>query len=119
MEQINKTVVPMPSASRYRNTRVYKDMTLNQVYFGSWKPPKIIEKLPVTLHIVVADEMHRPDLISFRVYARSDFFWAIALRNGVIMPVVDLAIGQSLVCPHIEDVLASLSTSSSLSVGAN
>lgn len=117
MEQISTTLVPISSTSRYRNTRMYKDTTMNAVYFGSWKPPKIMERRPTAIHIVVADELHRPDLISFRVYSRSDMFWAIAVRNGIIMPVVDMVKGQPLTCPHIEDILAALSTSTSLSIG--
>jgi len=117
MEQLNKTLAPIASSSRYRNTRLYKDLTLNKVYFGSWRPPNVIERLPSTIHIVVADEMNRPDLISFRVYSRSDLFWAIAMRNGVLMPITDLTKGQSLQCPHIEDVMSALGSSSSMSAG--
>lgn len=117
MEQINSTVAPIGASSRYRNTRMYRDMTLNRSYFGSWKPPLIVERLPTTIHIVVTDEIHRPDLISYRVYSRADLFWAIAVRNGILMPIIDMVQGQSLQCPHLEDVLAALGTSSSLSVG--
>lgn len=117
MEQINKTIAPLSSSSRYRNTRMYKDIDLNEIYFGSWKPPKVIERLPVTIHIVVADEVNRPDLVSFRVYSRSDIFWAIALRNSILMPLTDMVSGLSLQCPHIEDILSALCSSSSSSVG--
>jgi hypothetical protein len=117
MEQISTTIVPISSSSRYRNTRMYKDMTMNSVYFGSWRPPKILERRRTSIHIVVVDELHRPDLISFRVYARSDMFWAIAIRNGILMPLVDMAKGQPLTCPHIEDILTALSMSTSLSIG--
>ena len=117
MEQISKTLSPISSSSRYRNTRLYRDMTMNQVYFGSWRPPKVIERLATTIHIVVADELHRPDLISFRIYSRSDLFWAIALRNGILMPITDLVQGQSLQCPHVEDVMSALGVASNLSAG--
>jgi hypothetical protein len=116
-EQVNATVVPVSSSSRYRKTRIYKDIDLNQVYFGTWRVPDVVERLATTIHVVAPDEFHRLDLISYRVYKRADLFWAIAIRNGILLPMIDLLVGQSLICPHIEDVMSSLGTASTLSEG--
>lgn len=109
--QIDATLVPLLTGSRYRRTRLYKDTTMNQVYFGAWRPPIIREIRPVSYHIVVKDEIHRPDLISYRVYGRSDLWWAIAIRNNLLLPIIDTEAGHSLACPHLDDIMAALGSS--------
>lgn len=114
---VKATIVPISSSSRYRRTRIYKDMDLNQVYFGTWRVPDVTERLATTIHVVAPDEIRRLDLVSYRVYKRADLFWAIAIRNGILLPMIDVQVGQSLICPHIEDVMAALGSASALSNG--
>jgi hypothetical protein len=89
----------------------------NIVFFGTWKAPDILQTQPSTIHVVQADEIRRPDLISFRVYNDPNLFWAIAIRNLILMPLKDIEVGQSLVCPHINDISSALAASSETTVG--
>jgi hypothetical protein len=110
-QRIDATTTPIRITSRHRGTRIYKDVDLNQVYFGTWKVPRIREVRPVSYHIVTPDEVTRPDRISDRVYGRSDLWWAIAVRNGILLPIIDIVPGQSLSCPHLDDITAALGIS--------
>ena len=111
------TFIRLKTGSRYRNTRIFLDTSSKIVYFGTWRPPSIIEKRPCTPHRVVADERYRPDLIASRVYGNPNLFWAIAYRNGILLPMKDIAVGQVLMCPHIDDISAALNTSYSQNPG--
>lgn len=83
-------------------------------FFGIWKPPRIVETKPTINHRVVSDEVNRPDLVSWRVYEDPSLFWVIALRNGLLLPITDMQIGQMLICPNIEDVQAGLQNADNL-----
>jgi hypothetical protein len=98
----------LPVMSRYRNTRLYEDQDLGETYFGTWRAPRIIEAKPVTVHRVKPEEINRPDLIAHRLYGNSSLFWVIALRNNLLLPLRDLAVGQALICPHLDDVTRAL-----------
>lgn len=107
----------LPLRSRYRATRLYFDYALQTTYFGTWRVPPIVEtKLPI-YHTVVTDEIHRPDLIAYRVYGDPSMFWVIAYRNGILLPMADLTVGTVLTCTHPDDVTAALSLSSPDMVG--
>lgn len=110
--------------SRYRNTRVF-DATFPRgkvVFFGTWRPPPIVETKPPVRHKVSADERTRPDLIAFRVYGDPGLFWAIAMRNNLMFPLMDLAPFADdhrniLMCPQLDDVQRALQNSSSRTPG--
>jgi hypothetical protein len=95
--------------SRYRATPGLVDRS-GTVYFGLWQPPEITERRSPTVHLVAPDEVGRPDLVSFRVYRDPHLFWAIALRNGVQMPLTEIRVGVRYICPHIDDVTAGLTS---------
>jgi hypothetical protein len=103
------------TTSRYRNTRLYSDG--GAIFYGTWKPPKILLTKPITTHVVAVDEWKRPDLVAYRVYGDPNMFWPIALCNNINMPLIDMEPGQNLACPSIEDISSALSSSSSISSG--
>jgi hypothetical protein len=112
-----KKGVTLPNLSRYRNSRIYEDSTLGKTYFGVWRPPKILEIKPVSIHVVTPEEINRPDLIAHRVYGNSSLFWVLAIRNNLLLPFRDITAGQSLVCPHLDDVMKAVSSSFSSNPG--
>lgn len=109
--------LPLNPLSRYKNTRLYSDSDIGKTYFGVWRAPEIVERRSPTLYKVRPDEPHRPDLISYRVYGNVTLFWAIAVRNAILLPMKDITTGMTLVCPHIEDVLAAMAESNTLNPG--
>jgi hypothetical protein len=107
--------------SRYRNTRPFQADFEGRgdkvVFFGTWRPPQIIETKPPIRHKVLVDEATRPDLISFRVYGDVTLFWAIAMRNNLLLPLVELQEFQQdprrvLLCPQMDDIQRALENSS-------
>jgi len=109
--------LPLNPLSRYKNTRLYKDSDIGETYFGVWRSPNIIEKKPPTIYQVRPEEVNRPDLIAYRVYGNPTFFWAIAVRNAILLPMIEVVVGLTLLCPHIDDVLAAVSSSNTRNPG--
>jgi hypothetical protein len=111
--------------SRYRNTRVFQsdfERGDKVVFFGTWRPPPIIETRPPIRHKVLADEITRPDIIAYRVYGDASLFWAIAIRNNLLLPLVDLQAFQDdpkkvLLCPQMDDIQRALQESSANNSG--
>jgi len=57
-----------------------------------------------TYYKVIAGDLMRPDLISFKCYSNVDFWWVILLVNGVQNPLTDLVEGQILTIPNKLDI---------------
>jgi hypothetical protein len=53
---------------------------------------------------VVASDIMRPYLISYKCYGVVDFWWIIMLVNGIECPFVDLQEGQLLMVPNKIDI---------------
>lgn len=102
--------VELSILSRYRRTDVLQADDGSELFFDTWVPPTIIRRSEPTIHIVTEEEIGRPDLIAFRLYGDSSFFWAIAIQkeNQIFNPLRDMTVGQKLTIPHKDDVLAAL-----------
>lgn len=111
------TTITISPLSRYRSTRAFSDLATQQVFFGTWKPPRIVLRRPVSFRTILPDEVFRPDLLAFRTYGNPNLFWAIALANNIMLPMRDMKVGQNLVLPHVEDVLAALTSAFNNSPG--
>ena len=53
---------------------------------------------------VVGGDVMRPDLISYKCYGTSDFWWVIMLVNKIDNPLVDIVEGQVLTIPNQLDL---------------
>jgi hypothetical protein len=119
-DTITSREVRLDFTSRYRNTRLFQgdfDRGNKIVFFGTWRPPLIIETKPPIRHKMGPDEANRPDLISYRVYGDPALFWAIAMRNNLMLPMVDLQEfiddpKKVLLCPQLDDIQRALQVSS-------
>lgn len=103
--------------SRYRATTVRRFSKEGapqdgKPFFDLYTLPKIVETKPPILHRVTAAEVKRPDMIAYNVYGDVSLFWAIAWRNGWLLPIRDVRVGEMVICPAVEDVLAALQNSS-------
>jgi hypothetical protein len=62
-----------------------------------------VAKLPVYGTTFVQIEEARPDLVSYRLYKTTQFWYILMLYNGMVSPF-DLVEGQELKYPRIEDI---------------
>lgn len=81
-------------------------------FFEIWRPPEIVETKPPIRHKVKPDEVRRPDLISHRFYGDKTFYWAIAIRNNLLLPFAEMEEGQLLLIPQFDDVIRALQAGS-------
>lgn len=101
--------------SRYRNTLVHRAEATSRIagkpFFDLWVPPRIKETKPPTIVRVTARYAKRPDLIASDVYGDVTLYWVIAIRNGLMLPILDLEVGRMIIVPAMEDVMAGLQAS--------
>lgn len=71
-------------------------------YLDSYFIEKVV-KLPVYGTTFVQIEENRPDLISYRIYGSTQFWYILMIYNGMISPF-DLVEGQIINYPRIEDM---------------
>ena len=62
-----------------------------------------VNKLPVFGKTIVQIEENRPDLVSYRIYGTTQFWYILMIYNGMVSPF-DLTEGQELNYPRIEDI---------------
>ena len=62
-----------------------------------------VTKLPVFGKTIVQIEENRPDLVSYRIYGTTQFWYILMLYNGMVSPF-ELVEGQELNYPKIEDI---------------
>jgi len=65
---------------------------------------QLLFKRPKTIYVVVDEDIQRPDLISFKNYNRTQFWWLIMKVNGIEDIWNDLEIGQELKIPNSPDI---------------
>lgn len=53
----------------------------------------------LTQHYVTADEVYRPDLVSYRVYGTAELRWVVSLAGGIEDEAEGLAEGELLKLP--------------------
>ena len=53
---------------------------------------------------VVAADLMRPDLISYKTYGTVRYWWIICLVNGIQNPLSDFVVGNVLKIPNILDI---------------
>jgi len=67
-----------------------------------------LSEFPITYSLgyyrVVAADILRPDLISYKVYGTVEFWWIILLVNSIDNPFVDLEEGMILQIPNKLDI---------------
>lgn len=62
-----------------------------------------VNRLPVFGKTIVQIEENRPDLVSYRIYGTTQFWYILMIYNGMVSPF-DLTEGQELNYPKIEDI---------------
>ncbi len=82
---------------RYKNTPVLPDGS-----YGLWQRPEFKRFLDYTYTVKDGDTL---DLISYEVYGREDWYYAIAVANDIIHPFKDLKVGMVLKLPHPEEII--------------
>ena len=58
---------------------------------------------PAYYRVISTDAM-RPDIISYRMYGTTNYWWVICLVNAIDNPLEDLAIGILLQIPNKMDI---------------
>lgn len=81
----------IPFSSRYNGTKVYQDPKTGSLYFSVWQPIDFPPRVDDTWYNLTNEyEGLRLDLVSYKVYQTTDFWWVIAQANNINNPFVDI-----------------------------
>jgi hypothetical protein len=61
-------------------------------------------KHPVTFDTVQYGDMQRPDILSFRLYGKSEYWWIVCKFNQIDDVWNDLFVGMDLIIPSVADI---------------
>lgn len=64
---------------------------------------KELKSLKVARKYIVQNEAARPDLVSFRVYSTTQYWWVLLFYNGLTL-TDDLVGGTVINCPRLDDI---------------
>lgn len=62
-----------------------------------------IKKLPLAGHRVIVDDEGRPDIVSFRLYGSTEYWWILMIYNSLITPN-QLKAGNSIKFPMLDEL---------------
>lgn len=97
-----------PSVTLSKNSRLTRDKFVidDEIVFWSRSDPSEIKIIGDTVEYTVPQhEEYRPDLISYRFYGVTDFWWAI-LEASEIRDVDEVVEGTILTVPGRQDIEA-------------
>lgn len=95
------------NTSRYRNATIAKNRSNKN--FLILRSNVDIEPGDGDRFITITDEIiKRPDIISFKAYGISDYWWVIYEFNGIKDPFFDLKLNDNLRIPPIDKVITAV-----------
>jgi len=93
--------------TRYTNGSVAKNRT-GKDFLVLRRSLFLKEASTDTLVVVTQEYLHRPDLLSSKVYGTPDLWWAIYEFNNIRDPLFDIKLGQILRIPDINRLLKAI-----------
>jgi hypothetical protein len=65
---------------------------------------RFVTNYPVLYYRVMADDVLRPDLISYKAYNSVKFWWLVCFVNKIQDPLTDIVVGDLIKLPSILDI---------------
>jgi len=94
-------------ADRYSRSRFMKTEVVDTVSELDMLTNSLDDSIftrPMSFHTVTDQDTKRPDMISFKIYGQTNFWWIIAKINNIEDLFNDLQEGQILRIPQREDI---------------
>lgn len=88
-------------SDRYRNCKLLKDKETGESLLSTREIKDIVEDRTDIFHTVDASEVYRLDLIAYKYYHNTLFWWVIAQANNIRDPFKGIAPGTLLRIPSM------------------
>jgi len=98
--------IKLDQTSRFINTPVFS--IANKTVFGLWRQPTIKLDGDEPSEVVNKAEEGELDHMSFRNYGKRDYWWAIAVVNGISNVTEEVVAGMVLTIPKLERITETL-----------
>ena len=104
---VSNSVLSLPNHHPFRGKKLYQDENGKQFYESLM--PKFIPQAPDDQFIQVSDsEYGRLDLISFRLYQTTRYWWILANANNIVDPFEEILPGKVLRAPSVTQLFSSI-----------
>lgn len=90
------------SRTKFFNKNLLNGIKENDLPFNGFDPKYF--KRAKTTYMIKADDVQRPDLISYKVYGRVNYWWIIMKINKIEDVWNDLVPGRQLQIPNVNDI---------------
>lgn len=90
------------SRSRYFPTNVVNSITENDLAFSGFSDFVFTDEFK--FYTLVESDIQRPDLISYKLYKRMNYWWIVMKLNSIEDIWDDLYVGQILKIPSEDDI---------------
>jgi hypothetical protein len=67
---------------------------------------RLVLNYPVSYYQLTDSDVMRPDLVSYKMYNTTDFWWLILYVNDIEDPLTDLVSGTIVKIPNVLDIYA-------------
>jgi len=94
--------------ARYTRSNFYEKEVIegvNECDFLRSKISRFKIKRPTKYYTITYDDLMRPDLLSFKLYGKQDYWWLLLYANNVIDPWNELQENDVIQVPDEQDIL--------------
>lgn len=88
------------NASRYRNKKIYYYGPLKKITFEIYKRTPVRRTPEDRVYVISPGTQYRPDLVAYRAYGDSRYWWRIMEANN-ITDVYDFVAGTNIIIPNV------------------
>lgn len=88
------------SASRYRKSDLIYYGDMRKIAFSTYKRTKYVPTSDDKFYIISGGTQYRPDLVSYRAYGDSRYWWKIMEVNG-IFDIMEFKSGTNILIPSL------------------
>lgn len=103
IEYSKVTLDKQSSESRYYFTDAIKDLNDNVLY-DLFDPVNLITNTDFVYHVVEETEKDRLDLIAYKYYLDTSYWWVIAMANNIVDPFI-LTVGTTIKIPNSKNFI--------------
>ena len=99
MSRFKSRYSSFPFESRMHKGKPIKDLTASKEWNAFYVE---VKSLPSRVAIVPAGMDGRPDLLAYKLYGSSNYWWVLCVANSIIDPFEQLTAGKQIRVPIID-----------------
>ena len=104
MSQLSSQVFSISETSRYKDTPLYAVTDIVSEW-GLWvSDPTFLTDSDYAMHQIRSGDIGRLDLVAWKHYSNTSYWWMIAHANSIVDPLTELQVGQFIRVPSLSAI---------------